>query len=391
MRGAPETLANFVSEGRVVQDKFSRLEAELEGELVERTDEIRCAMLALVAGTTFFMVGPPGVAKSMLARRVAARISECEFFDAQLDKMSTPEMLFGPWSLAAMRENRWERELSGTLATAHLAHLDEVFAAGAALLQGLHWALNERIYRHGTTVVDIPLSTVFCSANAVPTEPGLAAFWDRLILRRVLSQDMDAGSFMQMMRVDLVDKPDAVLSWSEVLEAQVAARRVVIPDEVLGLMHQIRLHLTDTGIYSSPRRMVAAGRVVQASAWLDERDEAIPTDLLCLGDIMWVTPDQAGPVAQTVNRFLKTSISPAALLLRDLRKMRGEIVDGLPERERLALAEEMGEKLRRARTTLETLERRERTGATKACGRLLDELDDLVLRRLFRSDPSAAS
>lgn len=374
-----------------LQDKFGALEGALEGELVERTDEIRCALLALVAGTTFFMVGPPGVAKSMLARRVAVRISDCEFFDAQLDKMSTPEMLFGPWSLAAMRENRWERELAGTLATAHLAHLDEVFAAGAALLQGLHWALNERIYRHGTTVVPIPLSTVFASANAVPTEPGLAAFWDRLVLRRVLSRDMDAGSFMQMMRMELTDKPEPVLSWAEVLEAQVAARRVAVPDRVLSLVHQIKIHLSDMGIFVSPRRLVAARRVVQASAWLDERDEAIPTDLLCLQDIMWVTPDQAGPVASAVNRFLKTSISPAALLLRDLRKLKQQVVEGLPEPERLALAEELGEKLNRARTTLDTLERRETSGATKACSRMLEEIDDLVLRRLFRSDPAAAS
>jgi MoxR-like ATPase len=367
-----------------LQDKFSALEAELEGELVERTEEIRCALLALVAGCSFFMVGPPGTAKSMLARRVAARISDAEFYEAQLDKMATPELLFGPWSLKAMKASRWERELTGTLATAHLAHLDEIFAAGSALLQGLHWALNERVYRHGTTVVPIPLSTVFCSANTVPTDPGLAAFWDRLILRRVLSGDLDSGSFVRMLRTEMVDKPEPVLSWSEVTEAQVAARRVEVPDAVLEVAFKIRRHMGDLGMFASPRRFKAAFGVVQASAWLDERDEAIPTDLLCLRDMLWVLPEQAAQVAQVVDRELERSVNPVVLLERDVRRLRASIVDGLADRDRLALAERLGAELQRATEELQVLERRRSNATTLRCRRLIEDTNRDVLR-LFQS------
>jgi MoxR-like ATPase len=367
-----------------LQDKFSALEAELEGELVERTEEIRCALLALVAGCSFFMVGPPGTAKSMLARRVAARISDAEFYEAQLDKMATPELLFGPWSLKAMKASRWERELTGTLATAHLAHLDEIFAAGSALLQGLHWALNERVYRHGTTVVPIPLSTVFCSANTVPTDPGLAAFWDRLILRRVLSGDLDSGSFVRMLRTEMVDKPEPVLSWSEVTEAQVAARRVEVPDAVLEVAFKIRRHMGDLGMFASPRRFKAAFGVVQASAWLDGRDEAIPTDLLCLRDMLWVLPEQAAQVAQVVDRELERSVNPVVLLERDVRRLRASIVDGLADRDRLALAERLGAELQRATEELRVLERRRSSATTLRCRRLIEDTNRDVLR-LFQS------
>lgn len=367
-----------------LQDKFSELEAGLEGELVERSEEIRCALLALVAGCSFFMVGPPGVAKSLLARRVALRISDAEFFDAQLDKMATPELLFGPWSLGAMRKNRWERELTGTLATAHLAHLDEIFAAGSALLQGLHWALNERIYRHGTTVVPIPLSTVFCSANVVPTDPGLAAFWDRLILRRVLSGDLDASSFARMMRSELADKPEPVLSWSEVTEAQVAARRIEVPDAVLDVAFRIRRHLADLGMFASPRRFKAAFGVVQASAWLDARDEATPTDLMCLKDMLWVLPDQAVMVAQAVDHELERTVSPVVLLEREVRRLRAQIQSGLPDASRLALAEELGLKLQRATEELVTIERHKSGPATLRCRRLIEDTNRDVLT-LFRS------
>jgi MoxR-like ATPase len=375
----------------VLQDKFAALEAELERELVDRVEEIRCALLALVAGCTYFLVGPPGVAKSLLARRVAARITDAEFFDCCLDKMATPEVLFGPWSLAAMVENRWERELTGTLATAHLAHIDEVFAAGSALLQGLHWALNERIYRHGTTVVDLPLSTVFCSANQVPTDPGLAAFWDRLILRRNLSAELDAGDFVAMLRSELVDKPAPVLSWAEVAEAQVAAARVEVPETVAHTVYGIRRRLIEVGIHPSPRRFHAAMGVVRAATWLDGRETAESTDLLVLKDILWLFPDQAITVGQLVNQELRNSLSPTVMLLRELRRLKGQVVEGLPDGQRHALAEELGVKLSRMATELDVLERRGKSATLTQCRRVLDETNELILVRLLRSDPAAVS
>lgn len=375
-----------------LQDKFAALEGALEGELVDRSDEIRCAVLALVAGCSYFTVGPPGTAKSLLARRVAARITGAEFFEAQLDKMATPELLFGPWSLAAMRENRWERELTGTLATAHLAHLDEVFAAGATLLQGLHWALNERVYRHGTTVIPLPLTTVFCSANTVPTDAGLAAFWDRLIIRRTLSNAMDAGAFVRMLQVEMVENPTPLLVWSEVESAQAEAAKVVIPEKVLGTVQRIDRRIGELRIQVSPRRYRAAMGVVRAAAWLDGRDEATATDLLVLKDILWLFPDQAVSVGQLVDVELRDAISPVALLLRDVRRLRVQVdqaVDVDVAKQRLALAEELGPKLAAARTELEVLERRSRSSTTDAVRRLLDDTDRLVLKRLFRSDPEA--
>lgn len=375
-----------------MQDKFSRLETALEGELIERSEEIRCALLALVAGCPFFLVGPPGTAKSLLARRVAARITGAEFFEAQFDKMATPELLFGPWSLSAMRENRWERELEGTLATAHLAHLDEVFAAGSTLLQGLHWALNERVYRHGTTVIPLPLSTVFCSANAVPTDAGLAAFWDRLILRRVLTNDLDAGDFVRMLQSEFVESPEPVLAWADVEQAQAQARKVTVPEEVLGIVHRIRGRLSDVGVHVSLRRFKAAMTVVRASAWLDGRGEATPTDLLALKDILWLFPDQATTVAQLVDRELRNSVSPVALLLRDIRKLKSQVnATGLDESARHALAEEIGSKLSAARVELDALERRGTSSTSSTCRRLLAETDTLVLTELFRSNPEGAS
>jgi MoxR-like ATPase len=367
----------------MMQDKFARLGAELEGELVERTEEIRCALLALVAGCTFFMVGPPGVAKSLLARRLMARIADAEFFDACLDRMATPELLFGPWSLSAMRENRWERELQGTLATAHVAHVDEVFAGSAMLLQSLLWAFNERQYRHGTTVIDLPLTTAFCSSNAVPTDPSLAAFWDRLILRRVLPGDLDKAGFVQMLGLVRVDKPEPVLSWAEVLEAQHEAARIPVPESVLEHAWGIHKELGRKHIVVSPRRMVEAMGVVRASAWLDGRSQVEATDLAVLSDILWPFPEQVPEVRNTVEAALEHSMSPAVKLLRDVRRIRAQIVPGLPDAERMALAQELGGKVDRATTELDVLERRRRTETTRQVRKLLALIRNDIAATLF--------
>lgn len=374
-----------------LQDKFADLGVHLELELVDRADDIRCALLALVAGCTCFTVGPPGIAKSLLARRVAARISDVDFFDVVLDKMATPEVLFGPWSLAALQAGRWERETTATLATAHIAHIDEVFAAGAALLQGLHWALNERQYRHGTTVIDLPLTTVFCSSNAVPTEPTLAAFWDRLLIRREVSGELDETDFVTMLGLELPDRPAPVLSWAQVRQAQVEAAAVEVSERVRSSMFAIHKELGRVGIVPSPRRMRAAVGVVRASAWLDGRAEAEATDLMVLSDILWIHRDQIVTVRQLVERELQHAVSPAVLLDREIRKVRAQIVDGLPTEERMGLAEELGTKLASAERELAVLERASSSAATARCRRTLNATKQDVLSRLFGTDAEAVS
>jgi MoxR-like ATPase len=370
----------------VMQDKFVRLGAELEGELVERTEEIRCALLALVAGCTFFMVGPPGVAKSLLARRIAARLSDVRFFDVGLDKFSTPEVLYGPHDLKALKAGRWERVLDGTLVTADFAHIDEIFEASSALLKSMLWALNERIYRQGTTVIPMPLSTVFMSSNSVPTEPRLAALWDRLVLRRALQPVQEAKSFAAMLRLDLDDKPEPVLSWVEVLQAQAEAAAVELPEMVTKVVWELRRELAKKKVHPSDRRFVEGMGVVRAAAWLDGRQEATPGDLTCLSDVLWQFPEEVTLVRQVVNRVLDSHIDPATRLLHDVRAIKAQVRDGLPERERLELAEELGGKVRAARRELETLERAGKTFGTERVRGLLADLADEILEKLFDGD-----
>lgn len=372
----------------MTQDKFATLASELNGELEERTEEIRCALLALVAGCTFFMVGPPGVAKSRLARRIAARISDVRFFDAQLSMSSTPEIMFGPPNLKALKSGQWERVTEGTFVDADMVHLDEIFLASKGLLDGLNMALNERLYRHGTTLLPLPYTTLFASANTIPTEPRFAAIWDRLLLRRVLAPVTDPDAFVRMLRATPTDKPEPILSWAEVREAQVEAAGVELPEDVAKVAYELRRELATKKVTPSDRRFVHAMGVARAAAWLDGRDTAETSDLSCLADILWQFPDQVTVVRQVTNRILDAHIDPAVRLLHDLRAIRSQIRDDLTGRARSTLAEELGGKFRAVMREIETLERPGLTFSTTRARSLAEEVGDEIVTRLFGGDRS---
>jgi MoxR-like ATPase len=202
---------------------------------------------------------------------------------------------------------------------------------------------------------------------------------------------MDAGSFVRMLQTEVVENPTPVLSWLEVEAAQAEAAKVTVPEAVLATVQRIDRRVSELRIQVSPRRYRAAMGVVRASAWLDGRDEATGTDLLVLKDILWLFPDQVVSVGQLVDLELRNSVSPVALLLRDVRKLGNQVDDvvGLSDKERHKLAEELGPKLAAARKELEVLERHSRSSTTRAVRRLLDDTDRLVLKRLFQSDPEA--
>lgn len=337
--------------------RFVALEKVLNGEHVERSEEIRCALLALVAGKTFFMVGEPGIAKSMLARRIHAYVEGGEFFDGDLDRFSKPEDLFGPQSLSALREDRWERNIEGTLLTADWAMLDEFFEASSALLKALLRALNERTFRNGSTIVSMPLSTVFCASNEVPTEARLMPLYDRLLIRRRLRRISAPGPFVEMLELRRPERPTPLLTWSDVLKAQDEAARVEIPNRVLCAVAEIRRHLAEKGIEPSDRRFFEAMAVVRAAAWLDDCTEAEPAHLAVLTDICWNHPNQIPDVLEAVHAVLDPMITQADRLMRNVLAIQGQIRKGLPDLDRKRLAIELHDKLKQAMKELEVLRR----------------------------------
>jgi MoxR-like ATPase len=90
--------------------------------LVERDTEARLLLLAALAGEQILFLGPPGTAKSELARRLHSCIEGGSYFERLLTRFSVPEELFGPLSMRALERDVYLRNTRGYLPAVRFSH-----------------------------------------------------------------------------------------------------------------------------------------------------------------------------------------------------------------------------------------------------------------------------
>jgi MoxR-like ATPase len=90
------------------------------------------SILALFCGEHLFFYGPPGVAKSLLARRLRLCLKDSRHFEYLMGRFSVPEEIFGPFSLSALKDSdQFRRKTEGYLPEADIAFLDEIWRSSS--------------------------------------------------------------------------------------------------------------------------------------------------------------------------------------------------------------------------------------------------------------------
>ncbi len=280
----------------------------LEAGLVERRREVRLALLAALAGEHTLLVGPPGTAKSALARRIHHAFRDARYFERLLTRFTVPEELFGPLSIRALEEDRYERHTAGFLPEAAVAFIDEVFKANSAILNALLTLLNEREFDNGAGRQHCPLISVIGATNLVPDDEVAEAFFDRFLVRLTVGPVSDAG-FLDLLiegtapgAVPGVEQTVAeasplaqALGAAERQALALAALRVELPRAVLGLLAELRAWLASDGQYVSDRRWVKIAHLLRVAAAAEGRAAVESWDLALLP--CCVAPDVAGQQA----------------------------------------------------------------------------------------------
>jgi MoxR-like ATPase len=262
--------------------------------LVERDVAVRLALIAALAGEHLLLLGPPGTAKSLVARRLHLAFDQASYFERLLTRFTVPEELFGPLSIKGLEEDRYERLTGAYLPTASIAFLDEIFKANSAILNALLTLLNEREFDNGVNRESTPLIAVIGASNEMPEGEELHALFDRFLLRLHVGP-VSKEAFPSLLGLRGEPKPAAIeahrLSMDELKAVQQAAQSVAVPDDVVALLCDLRDWCTAEAIAVSDRRWRKVVKLLQVSALTNGRDRVSIWDCWLLQYCLWNDPE----------------------------------------------------------------------------------------------------
>lgn len=274
----------------------------------ERDEVLALSLLSAMSGESIFLLGLPGVGKSMVARRLKSAFKDATVFEYLMSRFSTPDEIFGPVSISKLKdEDCYERMTDGYLPEAEVVFLDEIWKAGPAIQNSLLTVLNEKIYLNGNRELSLPIKAIIAASNELPAkDEGLEALWDRFLLRYIVNPIDSKQNFFHLLSPSESNIPSAdcnPISNEEYVECLKQSKKIPVPVDILEIIYQIREKLNDkinakdvvTGepdpenlkYYVSDRRWKKAVGVMKTSAYLNGRNEVEITDLLLLSHILW--------------------------------------------------------------------------------------------------------
>ncbi len=307
------------------RSKLLDIKRWLQSRYIEREDAAEALVVASLSREHIWFEGAPGTGKSEITVDFT-RMIQARLFQQQLHPMIVPEDVFGPIDMKAFEaDGKWQRTIDGYLPTAEVMILEELDKAGPAVFSPLLTAVNERRYRHGDVMIDIPLIFGVGNCNATLDDP-TGAFTDRWLIRLHVDYIQDSTGFVGLLSDSLRTQPDpSPINVSDLTIAHKEVDAVTLPTPVLQVIASLRDELRANGIVPSDRRWRKSLSVVKASAWLNGHGVAELGDLAVLRHTLWLTPEQRQGVTDLVWEVAAPAMRRVKELAQAVNAIQGEL------------------------------------------------------------------
>jgi MoxR-like ATPase len=312
----------------MIKQRITKILAEMSKGIYERNRELGLALLSAVAGESIFLLGKPGVAKSLVARRLKMAFSDSHCFEYLMSRFSTPDEIFGPVKISQLKDNdTYERQTKGYLPEADVVFLDEIWKAGPAIQNSLLTIINEKIFHNGNKEIKVPMKALVSASNELPADgEGLDALWDRFLVRLVVDCIQDKTSFEKMISGSAVNE-DVIISEpitaDEFREWQHEIEEIAIHQNIFDVINSIRIQIAAYNsekeekeqIYISDRRWKKIVRLMKAAAFLNGNEQITTAQCWLIPDCLWNNTSQI----KSVNEIVSNAIGGSGLPINEIK------------------------------------------------------------------------
>jgi len=300
-----------------LNERISKIIEHLNEGIHERKEIMAVSFLAALSDQNVFLLGPPGTAKSLIARRLSYAFKTNSYFEYLMQRFSTPEEVFGPVSITELKKDIFLRKTDGFLPKSDFAFLDEIWKSSPAILNTLLTVINEKIFRNGINTESVPLKMLIAASNETPPKgQGLEALYDRFPVRLNVPPMENKECFESLLQSHptkaQLKLPDGlVVKHSEWEKWSIDLHRVQLSNETLNVIHDIRLKFAEIGdqlnVYVSDRRWQKSAILLKSAAFFCGREKTNLIDTLLLRHCLWTTKKNCEEVMKIVENAVRNS------------------------------------------------------------------------------------
>lgn len=312
------------------QKQMVHLVNSLRAQMLDRDHEAFVAVAALLSRHHMFMLGSPGVAKSLLVNTLLNTLGDnLKGFIWLLGPTTDIQEIVGNISLKDYEERDIFRyNTRNKLPEANVAFLDEIWKAQSGLLNMLLTLLNERRFDNGDGAVQAPLLSCFAASNELPKGAELAALYDRFGPRLVVNPVGNRESFKSLLTFKPAKITPLNLSYEDLLCIMNEVDNVEVTEEFTEAMTSL-WEVMKTGcpdVYVSDRRWRESIRYLKACAYLGGGRSLDQDSIWNLRDFFWSDPKDYVRIATSISQCCSSQLSMTQVIHNEVTAMLNKIM-----------------------------------------------------------------